>query len=212
MISITCISDLHGFHPKLPGGDLLIVAGDLTARDTFDEYMKFISWLKDVPYSCKIVVAGNHDGLIEKGVVTICKATMEQNIHYLCDSGMEFKGLKIWGSPFTLRFPGQNKACMAFSVRSEFQLKDHFDLIPDDIDILITHTPPFGILDECVNGRVGSEMLRQSLFRVLPRLLCCGHIHEQGGKTIKLGNTTFVNASIVNEYYQNVNEPVCVAL
>lgn len=209
MISITCISDLHGFKPDLPGGDLLVVAGDLTARDSVEEYSKFISWLNDLSYQCKIVIGGNHDGLIEKGEVTIENAS---NIHYLCDSGMEFTGLKIWGSPYTRRFPGQNKACMAFSVQSEFQLKDHFDLIPNNTDILITHTPPFGILDECINGRVGSEMLRQVVFRIKPRLSCCGHIHEQGGKSIKIDNTTFVNASIVNEYYQHVNQPVCIIL
>ncbi|MCE5317739.1 MAG: metallophosphatase domain-containing protein [Parachlamydia sp.] len=210
MITITCISDLHGYEPELAGGDLLIVAGDLTARDTLEEYDKFNNWLASLPYQCKIVIAGNHDKLIEKGMIAIEKAHL--NIHYLCDSGMEFKGLKIWGSPYTARFPGQNKLCMAFSVQSEFQLQDHFDLIPSDVDILITHSPPYGILDECANGRVGSRMLRLAVFKVNPRLLCFGHIHEQGGKSLVLDKTTFVNASVVNEYYQHVNDPLYVTL
>lgn len=209
MISITCISDLHGYQPELLGGDLLIVAGDLTARDTLEGYAKFLSWLSALPYQCKIVIAGNHDNLIEKGLVTIRRAP---DIHYLCDSGIEFSGLKIWGSPYTARFSGQNKACMAFSVQSEFQLKDHFDRIPSDTDILICHSPPFGLLDECVNGRAGSDSLRQTVLRIKPRLCCFGHIHEQGGRSLQLDITTFVNASIVNEYYQHVHDPVCVVL
>ena len=209
MISITCISDLHGFQPDLPGGDLLIVAGDLTARDTLEEYSTCLNWLRTLPYRCKIVVGGNHDGLIEKEVFTI---EAEQNVHYLCDSGIEFEGMNIWGSPFTSRFPGQNRACMAFSVLSDFQLKDHFDLIPRETDILVTHSPPFGVLDECVNGRVGSKSLRQTVFSICPRLCCFGHIHEQGGKTVSLDKINFVNASVVNESYRHVNKPVNIQL
>lgn len=211
-MSITCISDLHGYRPRVPGGDLLIVAGDLTARDRFEEFTGFFSWLRDLPYTCKIVIAGNHDGLIESGKIIFGEDLKSQNIHYLCDSGMEYEGLKIWGSPYTHRFPGQNPACMAFSVKAELQLKDHFDLIPNDLDILITHSPPYGILDQCVNGRAGSEMLRQAIFRARPRLSCFGHIHEQGGKIVKLDNMTFVNASVVNEYYENVNQPTLISL
>jgi predicted phosphohydrolase len=212
MISITCISDLHGFQPELMGGDLLIIAGDLTAYDDFDEYEEFMFWLSELPYQCKIVIAGNHDNLIEQGKVKIALDPFVENIHYLCDSGTEFEKLKIWGSPYTPRFSGQNKACMAFSVQSEFQLRDHFDLIPSDTDILVTHSPPFGILDECNNGRAGSEMLRQAITRVKPHLTCFGHIHEQGGKSIMINSSIFINASIVNEYYQNVNKPIYVEL
>jgi 3',5'-cyclic AMP phosphodiesterase CpdA len=67
-MKIDCISDLHGFQPKLEGGDLLIVAGDLTARDTVEEYITFNSWLSDQNYDRKIIIAGNHDGKIEKGI------------------------------------------------------------------------------------------------------------------------------------------------
>lgn len=206
MTNITVISDLHGFFPLLEGGDLLIIAGDLTARDTLQEYQAFDRWLAKQAYKKIIVIGGNHDVILEKSFSNELQPF--SFAEYLCDSATEFEGLKIFGSPYTKRFPGQNKACMGFSVQSEFQLKDHFDLIPGDTDILVTHSPPFGILDECGNGRVGSEMLRQAIFRIKPRLVCFGHIHEQGGKSIHLDQTTFINGSIVNEYYQNVHRPM----
>jgi len=177
MNRIVIVSDLHGFYPKLEEGDLLIVAGDCTASDKIDEWRGFFNWLSKQDYKKKILIGGNHDGFLEQCLDTKTEIklglTKDEGYEYLCDSGTDYEGLKIWGSPYTRRFPGQNKACMAFSVQSEFQLKDHFDLIPSDIDILITHSPPFGILDECDNGRVGSEMLRQAITRVKPRYNNC---------------------------------------
>ena len=133
---IDCISDLHGYKPKLAGGDLLIIAGDHTARDTLLEFETFKEWLGLLPYRCKIIIGGNHDTLLEKGEVDLTAP----NIHYLCDSGIEFEGLKIWGSPYTRRFTGQNPACMAFALHTEFQLRDHFDLIPQ-IPTSLSPTP-----------------------------------------------------------------------
>lgn len=206
MTDITLISDLHGYLPLLEGGDLLIIAGDLTARDNVQEYIDFDHWLSRQNYKKIIVIGGNHDVYLEKNFSNSLQPFT--SAEYLLDSGTEFEGLHIFGSPFTRQFAGQNKRCMAFSVPSEFQLMDHFNLVPDTTDILITHSPPFGILDECANGKVGSEMLRQVIFRVKPQLCCFGHIHEQGGKSTRIENTTFVNASIVNQFYKNVHKPV----
>ncbi len=207
MISVTCVSDLHGYKPELEGGDLLILGGDLTARGTAKEYHAFNSWLETLPFQCKVVIAGNHDELIEKSEVKI----EGSGVHYLQDSGCEFKGLKIWGTPWTRRMRGQNWA-MAFSVKDEIDLCAHFDQIPTDIDILLSHAPPFGILDVCRSGSVGSEILRQAAFRIKPKLCCFGHIHEKGGHWVQLEETCFVNASIVNEHYQEVNDPITINL
>ncbi|MBA2727303.1 MAG: metallophosphatase domain-containing protein [Parachlamydiaceae bacterium] len=206
MTLVTCISDLHGYKPDLTPGDLLIIAGDLTARDTAEQYDEFNSWLNSLPFKCKVVIGGNHDVLLEELETKI----EGPGVYYLQDTGCEFRGLKIWGTPWTHRFHGQNPQAMAFSVKSEFQLKDFFDLIPADTDILITHSPPLGILDECRNGRAGSEMLRQAVFRIKPQLCCFGHIHENGGKSVDIDGILFVNASVVNEFYQNVNQPFSV--
>lgn len=213
MLKIDCISDLHGSFPKLEGGDLLIVAGDLTARDQHHEYISFYMKLMHQNYSKKIFIGGNHDNEIEKRYV---KFDVNSQVEYLCDSGTEFEGLKIWGSPWSKTFPGMNPLCKAFTVGTEAELNEKWALIPDDIDILITHSPPFGILDECSNGRVGSIGLRARVLshERFPRLKLhvFGHIHECGGKIFETTFTKFVNASVLNERYQLVNSAVRVEI
>jgi Icc-related predicted phosphoesterase len=203
---IDCISDLHGFFPDLAGGDILIIAGDLTARNTKEEYDAFISWLTKLPYRCKIVVAGNHDGLIEQGIVTISN---EKDIHYLCDSGIEFEGLKIWGSPYTPTFGSWYFMCN----RGE-EIKKHWDCIPSDIDILVTHGPPYGIFDKNLDGHlVGCEELRKAVQeRIKPRIHCFGHIHEGGASMTEIDGTTYVNCSYVDVQYRPVNRPIHLTL
>src|SRR5690606_22101282 len=92
------------------------------------------------------------------------KVPEDWNIEYLCDSGTEFEGLKIWGSPWTKTFLNMNPHCKAFTCDTEEELAEKWDLIPANIDILITHSPPYSILDE-INStddmiHVGSESLK----------------------------------------------------
>jgi len=207
-MKIDCISDLHGYYPKLEGGDLLLVSGDLTSRDTQEQHLYFLSWLAKQDYKKKIWIAGNHDNFL---VGTKYIPIKDLGIEYLCDSGTEFEGLKIWGSPWSLWFSEINPKCTAFT-GNEDDLEKSYQTIPNDIDILITHTPPYGILDKCKNGHVGSESLRNQMFRIKPKLLVFGHIHECGGTKIDLVSTICVNSSIVNENYEHVNEPIRVIL
>lgn len=219
---IDCISDLHGLYPKLEGGDLLIIAGDLTARDTQEEYDKFDNWLayETKNYRKKIFIAGNHDNLLIKEkprkYMVGYKNKKTEKFEYLCDSGTEFDGLKIWGSPWSLTFPGINPRCTAFTCL-EKDMKKKFENVPSDIDILITHQPPYGILDEIYTFEglpchVGSKRLKDLITRTVPKLVVFGHIHEQGGSRIGLKDTVFVNASHVNERYKPLNQPVRVIL
>lgn len=204
---IDCLADLHGFFPQLDGGDILLVAGDLTARDRLEEYETFRSWLKKQPYRCKVVIAGNHDGLIEAGLVTIASA--QDSIYYLCDSGLEFEGLKIWGSPYTPAFGSWHFMCN----RGE-DIKKHWDLIPSGIDILVTHGPPYGIFDKNIEGQlVGCMDLRLAVRdQVKPRLHAFGHIHEGGGNLTQINGTVYVNCSFVDVHYRPVNRPIRVHL
>ncbi len=197
--SITAISDLHGHYPSLPGGDLLLIAGDLTARDTLLEYIKFMDWLNGLSYRCKVVVAGNHDGQIESEKITISNEA--NNIYYLCDSGLEFEGLKIWGSPYTPTFENWH-----FMRNRGVDIKKHWDIIPAGIDVLVTHGPPYGIFDNIEDGlRVGCEDLIQAVSeRVKPRIHCFGHIHEDGGSMKKIDETIYINCSYVDERYRPV--------
>ena len=213
---IDCISDLHGVKPKLEGGDLLIVAGDLTSTDEYDQYVDFCDWLEAQPYRLKVIIAGNHDNKIQEGIDFDFS---DLNIKYLEDSECEFEGLKIWGSPWTKTFEKMNPHCKAFTFDTEEELDSKFSLIPDDIDILITHSPPFAIRDLTIDGRnVGSISLLTKILNVRPRLHVFGHIHEDGGQQLLMrsekgdNEIQFINASQVNERYLNVHKPIRVIL
>lgn len=212
---IDCIADLHGFYPTLEGGDLLIVAGDLTARDEPNERVQFLWWLADQTYRKKIWIAGNHDNSL---VGMTFSPTRPDAAEYLCDSGTEFEGLRIWGSPWTKTFEGMNPKCKAFTVDTEDEMADKMESIPHDIDILITHSPPHKILDKTVDGKhVGSRYL-YNWFKYCgrPQLHVCGHIHESYGEAERFctmkGMVKHVNASHVNEKYQPVNKPIRIIL
>jgi Icc-related predicted phosphoesterase len=206
-VIITCISDLHGFKPELPGGDLLLIAGDLTAKDSESEYMDLIWWLYDQVYEKIVCIGGNHDNAINDNMIG-----RFGNIHYLKDSGTEFNGLKIWGSPWTRSFLGMNPKCMAYTVEKEIELAEKWSLIPDDTDILITHTPAYGIFCEHANVfHFGSESLRRRIDELDLKLSVCGHIHESYGRLERDG-TIFVNASQVDSGYNFVHEPITIDL
>lgn len=215
-MKIDCISDLHGHYPQLEGGDLLIVAGDLVAYSTGFDYGHFYEWLHQLDYRKKVVIAGNHDSFLQK-IPEFFKVTGHAD--YLCDSGTELEGLKIWGSPWTLKFKGQNPKAMAFSLDTEEELAKKWAMIPEDTDILITHSPYWGILDKNTKGQMcGSFSLNQYMStRIRPRISVCGHIHESYGKVemeneIENVKYQFVNASHVNERYEPVNAPIRIDL
>lgn len=229
---IDCISDLHGNYPQLEGADLLIVAGDLFGDDSYDEVDYFQRWIAVQKYKKKIVIAGNHDNQVSRNPNWL----KSSDIDYLCDSGTEFeyeeedpidpgpvsldvlvttkKKVKIWGSPWTKRFKGMNPNCMAFTVDTDEELAEKWALIPNDIDILVTHCPPNGILDGLYPDTFcGSVSLRNKvLCKIKPKLHIFGHIHEWGGKQIDLTSTIFVNASHLNALGDPVNAPVRIEL
>ena len=218
-MDITCISDLHGHYPQLEGGDLLIVAGDLTRADTVNEHLNFCDWIEAQDYKIIIVIAGNHDNVLEKDACLGIGDYDGRKTEYLCDSSTEFEGLKIWGSPWTLRFPGENPNCLAFTCETEEELAEKWALIPDDTDILVTHSPAFWYGDKTIEGKpVGSPTLRKRLREISLKeqrikLHIFGHIHEAYGADY--GDATVkhrINASHVNERYEPVNRPVRIEL
>lgn len=241
---VDCIADLHGHYPKLEGGDLLIVAGDLTARDEAWEYIQFGCWLNKQNYRKKIIIAGNHDNIAQKAPPFIDPSNENKyEWDYLCDSGTEFSyhidgfpeedegflpsgkmTLKIWGSPWTKTFKGMNPHCKAFTVDTEDELAEKWALIPDDIDILVTHSPPYGVMDvidvvcegHTCDRHVGSESLALKIGKMEnpPKLWIWGHIHEDYGVDLPVRNKPciMVNASHVNEHYKPVNKPIRVIL
>jgi Icc-related predicted phosphoesterase len=213
---IDCISDLHGFYPDMPGGDLLIIAGDLTRSNRVSNYQDFFNWLRPLKYRKKIIVGGNHDVLLDDGLPLGLCYDLEK-YEYLLDSGCEFEGFKIWGSPWTKTFEGMNKHCMAFTQSTEQELAEKFSWIPADTDILVTHSPPHGILDKTSwFESVGSIALLRRINEIRPSLSVFGHVHEGYGLLVNQDKDGKVwrcaNASYLNEKYKPVNVPIRVKI
>jgi Icc-related predicted phosphoesterase len=202
-MKLVLISDTHGLHDKItvPDGELLIHAGDMSMMGKVEEIVKFATWFAKLPHERKIIIAGNHDFLFEKTpsmAETIIRST---NAVYLNDSGYTYGGYKIWGSPVQPWFYD-----WAFNRQRGAEIKKHWDMIPNDTDILVTHGPPRGIGDQAEPEKhskcLGCDDLYETIEKRLDlNLHVFGHIH--GGAGIhQFGNMKYVNASVLNEQYQ----------
>jgi Icc-related predicted phosphoesterase len=207
---IVVIADTHGLHDHLrfPDGDMLIVAGDFTNTGKSTQVARAAVWLGSLPHKHKIAVAGNHDFYFEREPAHAAALLAERGITYLQDSGVSVEGLLIYGSPWQPAFMN-----WAFNV-PRGRLGRYWEQIPADLDILITHGPPFGVLDQAVPGKtdhVGCEELLAAVEKTKPRVHVFGHIHGSYGTT-KNEHTTFYNASLANERYEIVNQAWVVDL
>ncbi|MFN8672405.1 MAG: metallophosphatase domain-containing protein [Candidatus Sericytochromatia bacterium] len=147
MKKIVCISDTHVQHRSLnlPEGDILIHAGDISRVGKLNEIIEFNSWLGTLNYKHKIIIAGNHDFIFENDY-NLSKSLITNAI-YLEDSGVEIEEIKFWGSPVSPRFYD-----WAFNRDRGEDINKHWAKIPKNIDVLITHGPPYGILDKTVSS------------------------------------------------------------
>ncbi len=212
-MKIVCISDTHNCNGQIaiPDGDLLIHAGDATINGTVAEIMAFNKWFAGQPHEYKIFVAGNHDWLFERQNIKT-RGLLDVNIIYMQDSFVEIEGRKIYGAPWQPRFYD-----WAFNVMRGAEIAAKWQLIPEDIDILITHGPPHKILDEVKtrfgieNG--GCEDLRRRVQEIAKlgrlKLHVFGHFHYSYGVAEDFG-VRFVNASSCDEEYAPVQMPVIV--
>ena len=199
------ISDTHGQHKKLilPKGDVLIHAGDVSIRGEEKESIDFLSWFSNCDFKYKIFIAGNHDFFFEKTPKNILEKLIPENVIYLCNSGVEIENIKIWGSPLTPNFFN-----LAFNSDRGESISKHWELIPSDTDILITHGPVLGKLDKTKRGEnVGCENLLNTIDKINPKVHICGHIHEAYGQ-INTSTTNFINASVLDEKYKLKNSPI----
>jgi Icc-related predicted phosphoesterase len=204
MPRIVCLSDTHNHHQEIavPDGDILIHAGDATMRGTVGEIAAFNRWFASLPHNYKIFVAGNHDWLFETENQTARKL-LDNSIVYLQDSEIEIENLKIYGAPWQPRFYD-----WAFNLNRGREMAEKWRLIPADTDILITHGPSSGILDQTPSGDfAGCEELRKKLEEIHPKAHVFGHIHHGYGTTEKFG-VKFVNAANCDESYAPVNMPI----
>ena len=208
-MKLVLISDTHGYHNEvfLPKGDILLHTGDISKRGGREEVIDFLDWFRIQDFEHKIFIAGNHDFFFENAKEEELIKLIGTDITYLNDSGITINGLNIWGSPVQPRFFN-----WAFNRDRGDDIDRHWQLIPPNTDVLLTHGPPKGILDRTDRGEaVGCEMLLQKIKEIEPQLSVFGHIHEAYGMK-KSEKTTFVNASVVNLQYQVVNEAVEVEI
>lgn len=211
-MKIVCLSDTHNCNEQIdvPDGDILIHSGDATIRGTQIEVEDFLTWFSSLPHKYKIFVAGNHDWLYETNNRFARLLTSNFGIKYLQDSSINIEGLKIYGSPWQPRFYD-----WAFNLNRGNELAEKWQLIPADTDILITHGPPNGILDEVPRGEdwienTGCEELIKKVEELSKnnlKLHIFGHIHCGYGQAERFG-VKFINASNCDESYQPNNPPI----
>lgn len=199
-VRVICLSDTHNTQPNLPHGDVLIHAGDLTEYGSFDELQSQLRWLSSQPHDHKIVVAGNHDVLLDQkflnkyperryGQEKTANDLDWGDVQYLEDSSLEIEVLvniqgrysfskrtfRVYGSPWTPQYG-----------ISAFQYPQQEDVwskrIPSNTDIVVAHGPPRLNLDARDIHRAGCAFLAREIRRIRPQLVVFGHIHASYGR------------------------------
>ena len=181
--TILCLSDTHNRHRSLrhlPEADVLVHCGDFTEHGTEEEALDFLNWLCDLPYRHKLFTIGNHDVCLHGAQVE----GLDANCHFLCHTGVTLEGLRFYGIPFFMEGWDDRQ------VRA----------IPSDVDVLVSHQPPLGVLDESDEGGLrlhyGSEVLAERVQVVRPAYCLFGHVHAGYG-TLRQDGITYVNAALL---------------
>ncbi|XP_071057439.1 metallophosphoesterase domain-containing protein 1 [Onthophagus taurus] len=229
---------VHNIKYDIPDGDVFIHAGDFSRCGHIDEVKEFNKWIGTLPHKHKIVISGNHELSFDpkfidvfkkkfepssrhreifhcpsygKGEDDIKEAVHTENIrHYLTnctyleDAGLELYGIKIYGTPWQPSFGN-----WGFNLERGSECLQKWNLIPENTDILITHTPPVGHGDLVCSGiRAGCvELLTTVQERVKPKYHIFGHIHEGYGVSSD-GKIIYINASTCDINYMPNNLPI----
>jgi len=204
-MKLICISDTHNQHEEIPipDGDVLIHAGDITEGGTKREVVDFLQWFTSQPHQYKIFIAGNHDFFFEKSSAEDIRDIIPSDIHYLQNSGIAINGINFWGSPIT---PGDGT--WAFNQKTPQETKKHWEKIPENTHVLITHTPPYKIKDVLNNGRhIGCASLLEIIKNRNIDFHIFGHVHDSYGMTA-ISNTRFVNSSNLDNKYRYLHQPL----
>ena len=197
------ISDTHGRHGELhdlPEADVVVHSGDFTFAGSEAEAYDFMDWFCDLPYPHKIFIAGNHDFCMY-GAAAV--DGLPSNVHYLCNSGVTVGGIRFYGVPMFIQdcIGGQFDRCLLG--------------IPDGTDVVITHQPPYGVLDFSDYGSGpachGDVLLRRRVLAVKPCFHLFGHEHSCYGVEKRCG-IMFSNAAVLDDGYNLVHTPILLEL
>ena len=219
-MKLTIISDTHTKHKKvtddLPGGDLLLHAGDLSSMGYEHEIREFAAWYNKLSnYHHKVFIAGNHDWGFQNNVEKVKEIIgLYDTITYLQDDWVNVgdsdpndpnvNTVKIWGSPWQPEFYN-----WAFNLpRNGWELEVKWNDIPLNTDILVTHGPAWGKVDTVLGQGIplGCELLSETIKVVKPKIHVCGHIHTGYGYVFD-GDTHYFNAAVLDEKYYCTQKP-----
>jgi len=199
MNKIIALSDTHNSTQRveIPDGDILIFAGDFSYMGREGEIYDFMNWLGSQPHKHKLWIPGNHELGVEDFPYNTEVIDNETGATCIHDKEVEIEGIKIFGSAFTPEFNN-----WAYNL-TERQSKMYWENAPTDIDILVTHGPPYKILDNGYNDgdNYGCPELLKYVERVKPKVHLFGHIHERGGDHIEKDGTHFYNVAVMNREY-----------
>lgn len=218
-------------------GDLLKNYSYDRTQDAFEQLVELVALRKHLEslleagrYKYVVICAGNHDFAFERinkeAVEALYGAPAEDcalqgggkngGIHYLQDREVQLmvdgSWRKFYGSPYTPWFHS-----WAFNLpnpdinmmRASMVAKTLWKMIPEGLDVLVTHGPPYGVLDACISGeRVGCKHLKERLDRLgkaAPKVHVFGHIHHSFGQQELVGDNgnwmKAVNTAILGEDY-----------
>lgn len=232
-MKLVIISDTHNLHNELnlPSGDVLIHCGDYSYSGQDNEVISFLTWMQEQTKKYRLVIGGhgNHElGPYEDREhfnelkTVFAPDVIWPHMRIFTDP---VTSLNFFFSPYVTTINGR----WAFEASSS-EYQEIVKRIPDYVDILISHGPPFNILDTFVRHsidwdsqqndyahtsrefKIGSKVLAERIKEIEPKLVCFGHCHENGGQTVEIGGTIYVNGAVLNENYEIANEPVIVNL
>lgn len=223
-MKIDCISDTHLTTAlrDLPGGDILIHAGDALNNGYLSDLNSFkIDMLEAAKkYKHILYVPGNHDVCFETNF-ELAKQIIEEvpGLVVLHDKTITINGIKFYGTSWQPFFYD-----WAFNVgewkyideggkinwTDSVKLTEYYSRIPGDTQVLITHCPPYGIRDNVgdmskAGRRTGSlELLNRIVELKELKAHVFGHIHYSQGAEDRNG-IKFINAAICDENYDPIN-------
>lgn len=212
MFKIVSISDTHNRHDKvtIPECDFLFHCGDWTSMGYKHEVEPFAKWLDKQPAKYIVIIPGNHELNFEKDFPESKKWITDHcpRANLLIDESITLEGVKIYGSPVTPFFCN-----WAYNKHRGDQIQCYWDAIPNDINILLTHGPPYGILDQTTyadgtirEDRLGCYQLQKRIKELENLdLHFFGHIHAQGSRQFHEDGVSYYNAAICDESYYPSN-------
>lgn len=228
------LSDTHCQHGKIdniPNGDFLIHAGDFTSMGRPNEIHNFMKWFVNNPHKHKILIPGNHELTLcpRKRNYVLHKAVTSKNswkmkrlfrdfidaksivnlfsndVHFLDNTGVTLEGVNFYGSPIC---NGDDYVMenWGFYRDTDKELIEEWNKIPFNTDVLITHVPPYGVLD----AGYGCKHLLSRVNKIHPYLHIFGHIHSHGCLTLTTDKTVFVNGAMLDDDYSIKNRKIMV--